>query len=101
MAMNNFKYFVWKYYLRQQTGWIGTHIAAGPRIFVTMIVAGIIQALTGFYYTPWYEILVWGLLCFQIWLSFDLGGLGYSSKFPITEEELFEFEIRLRNEKNR
>jgi len=97
--MDNFKYFVWKYYLRQETGWIGTHIAAGPRIIVTMIVSGIIQVFTGFYYTPWYEILVWVLLGLQIWLSFDLCGLGYYRLFPITYEELIEFEERFENEK--
>ena len=87
------KYFVWKYYLRQETGWIGTHIAAGPRITVTMILAGIIQIYTGFFSTPWYEIAIWLALAFQIWLSF---GWGYVYFFPITKEDVIKFEQKLK-----
>lgn len=91
------KYYVWKYYLRQETGWIGTHIAAGPRITVTMIIAGLIQWKTGFFSTPWYEIAVWVALFFQLWLSFPWFGLGFPELFPITKEEEAEFEHRVNN----
>jgi hypothetical protein len=95
--MNRIKYFVWRHYLRQQTGWIGTHIAAGPKIIITMIIAGIIQALTGFYYTPWYEIVIWTLIGIQIWLSFELCGIGFYKLFPISPKEIFEFNTKLKN----
>ena len=88
------KYIIWKYYLRQETGWLGTHIAAGSRITTTMILAGIIQWITGFNYTPWYEIVVWVVLGLQFWFSFPLFGLGFPELFPITPEEETEFEQR-------
>ena len=84
------KYLVWKYYLRQYTGWLGTHISAGPRITATMILAGLIQWKTGFEFTPWYEVVIWVLLAVQVWLSFPWG---FVLLFPITaldEQEYIE-----------
>ncbi len=86
--MGKLKFLVWKYYLRQYTGWIGTHIAAGPRITVTMILAGLVQWKTGFNCTPWYEISIWFLLAFQIWLSFSWGFVYF---FPITAQDEQEY----------
>lgn len=89
------KYLAWKYYLRPYTGWIGTHISAGPRILLTGILDGILLSLYRVFAQNWaiwliIPVTVWFI--FQVWLSFDLGGVGFPALFPITKEETEEFE---------
>jgi hypothetical protein len=89
-----FKYFVWKNYLRQETGLIGTHIAAGPRITSTMIATGLALIISQGSVT-WYVAGMLALIAFQVWLSFELFGIGYPDLVKYTKEEIDEYEKSL------
>lgn len=92
---NTFKYFVWKNYLRQESGWIGQHIAAGPRIMSTMIATGLTLIISGGSVT-WYVAGMLALVAFQVWLSFSLFGIGYPDIVKYTIEEIEEYEKSLK-----
>ena len=74
---------------RQRNGNYPLMIKAARWLYPLAVLFGSLQAIFH-YHTGGYFGIHWLVLLpflFIIWLSFDLGGIGYLSLFPVTKEE--------------